>query len=84
MRVYVLFFLWITSGLSFYAVAKKGRVLDLGAIEIKGEVRRPNINLIYSKKNFDTFVGVVAKSELKVFEKELLKPARIKKGFKSK
>ena len=83
MRVCVLFLLWIiTAGLPFYAVAKKERVLDLGAIEIKGEVRRPNIDLIYSKKSFDTFVGVVARSELKAFEKELLKPARIKKHLR--
>lgn len=56
------------------------KVLDLGEIEITGEVRRPNINLIYSKKYFDEAMTAVAKRELKALEGELLKPAPPKKA----
>ena len=55
--------------------AEKGeRILDLGEIEVTGEIRRPNINLIYSKKYFDEAITVVAKQELKNLERELLRP----------
>ena len=60
---------------SFSAVGKE-KVLDLGAIEIQGEVRRPNIKLVYSKKKyFNKALSAIAKDELRAFEKELLKPA---------
>ncbi len=52
-------------------------MLDLGAIEIKREVRRTNIKLVHSKKDFNKVVSTVAKSELKTFEEELLQPAKI-------
>ena len=85
---------WLVMALfCFCAFAEKAwgkeKVLDLGEIEIKGEVRRPNINLIYSKKYFDEALTVVAKKELKNLESRLLKPAAAerpgkKPGKKSK
>ena len=48
--------------------------MDLGEIEITGEVRRPNINLIYSKKYMNKAMALIAKKELKKFEAELLRP----------
>ncbi len=62
--------------LPFFAFGKQ-KVLDLGAIEIKGEIRRPNVKLVHSKKYFNKAVSVVAKEELKEFEKELLKPIQL-------
>ena len=50
------------------------KVLDLGEIEITGEVRRPNINLIYSKKYIDKAVNVIVREELEKLEKDLLQP----------
>ena len=60
-----------------FAGAKK-KVLDLGEIEITGEIRRPNVNLVYSKKYFSKAMNEMARHEFKQFEAELLKPA---KGF---
>ena len=52
------------------------KVLDLGAIEIKGEVRRPNVKLVYSKKKgFNKALSTIAQEEMRAFEKELLKPS---------
>lgn len=59
---------------SSYAFGKS-KILDLGEIEIIGEVRRPNINLIYSKKYMSKAMLLIAKKELKKLETELLKPA---------
>ena len=54
----------------------KEKILDLGAIEIQGEVRRPNVYLVYpKKKGFKKALSVIAKDELRVFEQELLKPS---------
>ena len=58
-------------GLSLCATAK---VLDLGEIEVAGEVRRPNLNLVYSKKYFNSAVRDMAHGELEKFEQQLLKP----------
>ena len=55
---------------------KKQQILDLGAINIKGEVRRPNIQLVYSKKHFEKALNAIAKKELRAFEKKLLKPSK--------
>ena len=72
---------------SFVAFGKE-KVLDLGALEITGEVRRPNVKLVYSKKKyFNKALSTIAKEELRVFEKELLQPAKesnIKKANKTK
>lgn len=68
------FVLFAMSSFSFCAFGKED-VLDLGDLEIKGEVRRPNINLIYSKKYISKTMILIAREELKKFEKELLKPA---------
>ena len=73
-----LFFKWIV--ISFLPLCvfgeEEGKVLDLGEIEITGEVRRPNINLIYSKKYINKAMILIAREELKKLERELLKPAR--------
>ena len=70
-----LFFLFfLLSFFHFHVFAEEEKVLDLGEIEITGEVRRPNINLIYSKKYIDKAVNVIVKDELKKLEKELLQP----------
>lgn len=71
------FVLFAVSLFSFCAFGQKQDVLDLGDIEIKGEVRRPNMNLIYSKKYISRAMILIAKEELKKFEKELLKPANL-------
>ena len=70
--------LWLPLLICFFSLEALGedKVLDLGEIEITGEVRRPNINLIYAKKYMDTAVGAMAKDELKTLEKELLQPAK--------
>ena len=59
------------------AARPQEKVLDLGEIEIIGEVRRPNINMIYSKKYFNEAISAVAKQELKNLESELLQPEKI-------
>lgn len=64
----------------FHAVClDKKKILNLGEINIKGELRRPNINLVYSKKYFNKTMSTMANSELIQFEKELLKPKKIVK-----
>ena len=60
---------------SFF-VFGKDKVLDLGELEITGEVRRPNVNKVYSKKYFDKAMSNMAKQELQNFEAELLMPVR--------
>ena len=74
----------LAAGVFCFAALGEEKVLDLGEIEITGEVRRPNINLIYSKKYFDQAITAVAKRELKVLEGELLKPAPPKAPLKKK
>ena len=64
----------LVSCFSFYSLGEE-RVLDLGEIEITGEVRRPDINLIYSKKYIKRAAGVIAGEEFKKLEEDLLKPA---------
>ena len=61
----------LLGGILYSANAK---VLDLGELEITGEVRRPNLNMVYSKKYFKKAVRDMAQSELKKFEQKLLKP----------
>ncbi len=63
------------AGLFGFKAFGEEKILDLGDIEVTGEVRRPNINLIYSKKYFDEAITAVAKRELKALELELLQPA---------
>lgn len=72
-----LYLFFVLFAMSFFSpcVFGKKKVLDLGEIEIKGEVRRPNINLIYSKRYINKTMILIAKEELKKLEKELLKPA---------
>ena len=67
------FVFFIVSLFSFHTSGEE-KVLDLGEIEITGEIRRPNINLIYSKKYIDKAVNVIAKDELKKLERNLLQP----------
>ena len=59
-----------------YSAGAKKKVLDLGEIEITGEVRRPNVNLVYSKKYFKKAMNQMARKEFKQFETELLQPAK--------
>ena len=78
-RTGVFLFLLLT-GFSFASFGKE-KVLDLGEIEITGEVRRPNINLIYSKKYIKRAVNIIAREEFKKLESDLLKPSlRLNKG----
>ena len=65
----------LLSMFSFFSFGKQ-KILDLGAIEIKGEIRRPNVKLVHSKKYFNKAIGIVAEEELKEFEKNLLKPVQ--------
>ena len=61
---------------SFYSFGEE-KILDLGEIEITGEVRRPNVELVLPKKYVDEAVEVVAKNELQQLEKILLLPLRL-------
>ena len=73
-----LFILLMIAIISFFSFGEQ-EVLDLGKIKITGEIRRPNVNLVYSKKYFSKAVSMIAKEKLKEFEMELLKPAEINK-----
>ena len=76
-RVFILLLPFLISILFSVSAFGKEKVLDLGAIEIQGEVRRPNVQLVYSKKkHFKKTLAVIAQDELRAFEQELLKPAR--------
>lgn len=79
-RFFILLMVTVTS---FYSFGEQ-KVLDLGKIKIKGEIRRPTVDLVYSKKYFDKAVSVIAGKELKEFEKELLKPVKVVKTKKRK
>ena len=79
-RFFILLMVTVTS---FYSFGKQ-KVLDLGKIKIKGEIRRPTVDLVYSKKYFDKAVSVIAGKKLKEFEKELLKPVKVVKTKKRK
>ena len=69
-------FLFLLSMLFSFSALGEEKVLDLGAIEIQGEIRRPNVKLVYSKKKyFNKALSTIAKDELRTFEQELLKPA---------
>ncbi len=70
-NLFFVFFILVFS--PFHSFGEE-KVLDLGEIEITGEVRRPNINLIYSKKYINKAVNVIVKDELKKLEKDLLQP----------
>lgn len=67
--------------LSFLSFGKD-KIFDLGAIDIKGELRRPNMSVVYSKKSFNKSINIIVNSELVKFEKELLKPKT--KNFRKK
>lgn len=68
---------------SFFSFGKQP-ILDLGAIEIKGEIRRPNVKLVHSKKYFNKAISIVAEEELKEFERDLLKPAQLNPVLKKR
>ena len=72
----MIFILMVIVVLCFSAFGKQ-KVLDLGEIEIIGEVRRPNVNLVHSKKYFNKIVSGMIKDELEEFEKELLEPVKV-------
>ena len=55
-------------------LSASAKVLDLGEIEVTGEVRRPNLNLVYSKEYFNSAIRDMAHGELDKFEKKLLRP----------
>ena len=68
---------------SFCVLGESKKVLDLGELEITGELRRPNVSLVHSKRYFEKAVRAGARDELKRFEKELLKPAPVIKTPRS-
>lgn len=74
---YLKFFFMLLVIFSSLFVFGENKVLDLGEIEIKGEVRRPNINLIYSKKYINEAMLLIVRKELQKLEKELLKPSKV-------
>ena len=55
-------------------VDSQEQVLDLGELEITGEVRRPNVGWIRSNKRFNDSLNSITLDEMRKFEKELLKP----------
>jgi len=53
------------------------KVLDLGELEVDGEVRRPNVNWVDSQKRVREMLPELHRGEFHAIEETLLKPARI-------
>jgi len=75
LKLVTLFLLFL---ICFFSFAEK-KVLDLGDLEITGEVRRPNIDVVYPKKYFDKAINIITTKKLKEWEQELLKPFELPK-----
>jgi len=56
---------------------RAGQVIDLGQLEIEGEVRRPNVNWIDSQRRVKDMLPIFHRAEFKALEDQLLRPARI-------
>jgi hypothetical protein len=54
-----------------------GSVIDLGQLEVEGEIRRPNINWVDSQKRVKDMLPGFHQAEFKSVEDQLLKPASI-------
>ena len=52
----------------------KGKVIDIGNLEVDGELRRPNVNWIDSQKRIKDLLPAFHREEFRALERELLKP----------
>jgi hypothetical protein len=64
---------WLIILLLLPDAAMAKRVIDVGDLEVKGEVRRPFIQYIDTDKAAENMIPDLAKKELHDFEQELLK-----------
>ncbi len=62
--------------------SQKGRVLDLGELEVEGEVRRPPVDWIDSSKRIKGQIPALYASQFRKLEEELLKPITKEKAVK--
>lgn len=77
----VLFFWFIVSFSTSQVVAKsKSNVVDLGNIEIEGEVRRPPIKVFNSSVQLRKVLVKLSSYEFADFEKEMLRPSGVVKA----
>jgi hypothetical protein len=53
---------------------RQGQVIDLGELEIEGEVRKPNINWIDSQKKLKNMMPIYHQIEFSNLEKQMLVP----------
>ena len=70
--------------LPFWAHGKKPVVLDLGRIQIEGEVRRPFIKVLDTSESIKKVVNRMKINELGRFEAQMLKPSPLPKKKEKK
>lgn len=61
--------------------AKSASVVDLGEMSINGELRRPSVQWIESKKALRPELPKIAQKELERLEEELLRPAALPASY---
>ncbi len=67
---------WTLVGSSLTWAAKpsktQSKIIDLGDLEVQGELRRPNLFMIESSQRLDSIVEKAASKKWELLEKELL------------
>ncbi len=58
----------------FSYIAKAEKVVDLGQLEIEGELRRPNVQWVDSNKKIKEYIVRIYTEQFRRLEDELLKP----------
>lgn len=67
--------LLILSSISVFADSNSpGKTIDLGQLEIEGELRRPNVQWLDSQKRLKEYVSRIYAEQFHHLEDELLKP----------
>lgn len=69
-----LFILLVAAMLSSATIAKAEKVVDLGQLEIEGELRRPNVQWVDSNKKIKEYIVRIYTEQFRRLEDELLKP----------
>lgn len=61
------------------SISAKEKIIDLGQIEIQGEVRRPPIQVIDTNESLQKMIRRMKIKKLAAFEKKMLRPKQTSK-----
>jgi|GEM_PF-2609060 len=70
--------------ISSFSFAKGPKILDLGRIEIEGEVRSPPIKVLDTSESVKKIVKELKVNELGNFEKQMIRPAEFERNRSNK